>query len=734
MTCANCVGRVERALSKVPGVLEVSVNLALERASVRYEPEALDSAGVLAAIEEAGYAAVDLATAEEQLGEDEQRQLQGSLRLALIFTLPLVLVSMGPMLWPGLMEWKGELAPTLFWSFLELSLASLVLFGPGRRFLRPAIAELRHKSPGMNTLIMMGSMSAWIYSTLVVILPDIFPAGTANLYFEAAAVIITLILLGKLMEARAKGRTSEAIKRLLQLRPATARVARDGVFVEVAIEEVVAGDRVQLRPGDRIPVDGVVEEGSSWVDESMISGEALPVAKEKGSELVGGTINQNGALVFQATRVGADTVLARIIQMVEDAQAGKPPIQELADRIASVFVPLVLVAAVVTFATWLLVGPAPALNHAFVAAVSVLVIACPCAMGLATPTAIMVGTGKAAEMGALFRKGVAIESLGRVRRVVLDKTGTLTKGQPELTDLLVLEGDERELLALAAAAEDQSEHPIARAIVRAARERGLSWTRHQSFEALPGYGLSATVGGQELHIGADRYMKRLGVDVSRLKERAEELADQARTTVFMARDGRLAALLGVADPIKDGSVEALSRLRKLGIRMTMLSGDNRRTAEAVARELGIDEVVAELLPDQKAEQVASFQSSGEQVAFVGDGINDAPALARAQVGIAIGTGTDIAIESADLILMSGDLRVLADALALSRRTLRTIRGNFLWAYAYNVALIPVAAGLLYPVFELLLNPMLAAAAMSFSSVFVVTNSLRLRRFQRPARN
>jgi Cu+-exporting ATPase len=733
MTCANCVGRVQRALEKSPGVLEASVNLATERARLRYLPGTSDLPTLRGVIAEAGYTPV----AVEGMGlsaprvESEQERLRRAFLWALAFAAPLLLVSMGPMLFPGLAAIKEAILPHTGWAWLELLLASAVLFGPGRRFLKLGIAELRHLSPGMNTLVMMGSTAAWGYSTLVVLRPSIFPTGTANLYFEAAAVIVTLILMGKYLEGRAKGRTSEAIRKLLALQAPSARVERDGAFVEVPIEEVAPGDRIQVRPGDRIAVDGEVEEGSSWVDESMITGEPIPAAKEAGAEVVGGTINQTGALIFRATRVGADTLLARIVRMVQDAQAGKPPIQQLADTIAGVFVPVVVVAAATTFAVWWWVGPEPALNYAFVAAVSVLVIACPCAMGLATPTAIMVGTGKGAEMGALFRKGTALELLGRVNRLVLDKTGTLTQGRPELTDLEVLEGSSEGVLTLVAAAESSSEHPIARAIVEGARKRGLRWGDPSRFEAVPGYGVDAEVEGHRVQVGADRYMEQLGIDLgAEARDRVDAWADQARTPVFAAIDGRLAGLFAVSDPLKEGSAEAVRSLRASGLKVAMLTGDSERTARAVASQAGIDEVVAEVLPEEKAERVAELQAGGDLVGFVGDGINDAPALARADVGIALGTGTDIAIEAGEVILMSGDLRVLVDAIALSRRTLRTIHGNFLWAYAYNVALIPVAAGVLYPLSGVLLNPMLAALAMSLSSVFVVSNSLRLRSFRR----
>lgn len=732
MTCASCVGRVERAIRKLPGVLVASVNLATEKASVDYLPASVSTGQISAAIKEAGYEPrpIEGAGGETADARDrEQAELKRLLWISGLCSLPVVLIAMAPMMIPALGSAMTGWLPPGAWHWLEFVFATPVQFYAGWRFYKHGWAELKHLSPGMNTLVMMGSSAAYFYSVFAVIAPQVFPPGTANLYFEAAAVIITLILMGKYLEAKAKGRTSAAIQKLMQLQAKTARVLREGESREIAIEDVVPGDLVQVRPGERIPVDGEVTEGASYVDESMITGEPIPVEKGVGAKVVGSTINKTGAFIFRATKVGADTVLAQIIRMVEEAQAAKPPIQQLADRIAGVFVPIVIAAAAVTFGVWLWVGPEPALNYAFVAAVSVLVIACPCAMGLATPTAIMVGTGKGAEMGTLFRQGTALELMARVDSVVLDKTGTLTKGRPELTDLRVLIGEEDSVLALIAAAEDQSEHPIAQAIVAAARGRGLDLPKVETFNAVPGFGLRAQVAGKEIMIGADRYMKQLGLDLGSVSDTADQLADQGKTPLYAAINGQLAAVLAVADPLKEGSREAIAALHELGLQVAMLTGDHRRTAEAIAKQVGIDRVLAEVLPDQKASEVKRLQAEGQRVAFVGDGINDAPALAQADVGVAIGTGTDIAIEAGDVILMSGDLRGIVNAVALARSTLRTIRLNFFWAYAYNVALIPVAAGVLFPLIKLLLNPMLAAAAMSVSSVFVVTNSLRLRKFR-----
>ena len=742
MTCASCVGRVERAIRKLPGVLVASVNLATEKASVAYLPDIVAFDRVAEAITKAGY--VPRKLAGDASGEDHERaarerevaELRRNVTFAAAFTAPLFLVAMLRYL-PGVEQVMLALLPEHGWMWVELALVIPVQFYAGRRFYRQGWAEMRHLSPGMSSLVMLGTNAAFIYSLLALLVPQIFPAGTARTYFEAAGVIVTLILLGRLLEAVAMGRTSEAIKKLMQLQAKTARILRDGREMEVPVEDVVLDDLVLVRPGERLPVDGVVVEGSSFVDESMISGEPIPVEKRIGSETVGGTVNKAGALTVKATRVGADTVLSPLIKLVEEAQSSKAPIQQLADRIASVFVPIVIGVALLTFAIWLGFGPAPALSFAFVTGVSVLLIACPCAMGLATPTAIMVGTGKGAEMGVLFRKGAALETLARVGTVVLDKTGTLTLGRPELTDFVDARSGRDgadgadEALRLIAAAEAKSEHPIAEAIVHAAKDRGLELPAVSRFHADPGFGIEAEAEGHTIQVGADRYMERLGIDLGDGAARAAALAVQAKTPLYAAIDGELVAVIAVSDPLKDGSREAVQALHALGFEVAMMTGDNRATAEAIAREVGIDRVLAEVLPDQKAAEVKHLQGEGKKVAFVGDGINDAPALAQADVGIAIGTGTDIAIEAGDVILMSGDLRGIVNAASLSKRTLRTIWTNFFWAYAYNVVLIPVAAGALYPVIGVLLSPMLAAAAMSVSSLFVVTNSLRLRGFRPP---
>lgn len=738
MTCANCSSRVERALGKADGVVSAAVNLATERATVRYLPTVTDLRRLEAVVEKAGYGVLDAGSAEartdleREARERELAALRRDLITATAFALPLFLLVMLPMLIPPLERAIMALVPMRVVYYVSFALAAVVQFGPGMRFYRPGWRSLLGGSPDMNSLVMIGTSAAFGYSVVATFLPSLLPAGTVHVYYEASAAIITLVLVGKYLEAVAKGRTSEAIKKLMNLQPKTARVVRDGEELEVEVGAVAPGDVVVVRPGERVPVDGRVVSGSSYVDEAMITGESVPVHKETGSAVVGGTINKTGAFRFEATAVGADTVLAQIIRMVEAAQGSKPPIQALADRVVAVFVPVVLALAAVTFGVWLWLGPEPALTFALVNMVAVLIIACPCAMGLATPTSIMVGTGKAAELGVLFRQGEALQALQETQVVALDKTGTLTKGAPELTDLEVAAGfDEAEVLALVAGAEADSEHPIGDAIVRGAKVAGLTVPVAAELEAVPGFGVTATVAGRRVAVGADRFMRRLEVDPTPLAASAEALARDGKTPVYAAIDGRLAAVLAVADPIKASTPAAIAALHAQGLRVAMITGDDRRTAQAIADQLGIDEVLAEVLPDGKVAAVRELQAAGRKVAFVGDGINDAPALAAADVGLAIGTGTDIAIESADVILMAGDLRGIPNALALSRATLTNIRQNLFWAFAYNTVLIPVAAGVLYPSLGLLLSPVLAAAAMGFSSVFVLSNALRLRRFTPP---
>ncbi|HEY6558725.1 MAG TPA: copper-translocating P-type ATPase [Polyangiaceae bacterium] len=616
--------------------------------------------------------------------------------------------------------------------YILFALASLVQFGPGRRFYAKGIPALLRGAPDMNSLVAIGTSAAYGYSVIATFLPSWMPKGTVGVYFEASSLIVTLILLGRYLEARSRGRTSEAIQRLIGLQPRTARLLRDGRELEVPIEAVRTGEIVVVRPGEKLPVDGVIVEGASYVNEAMITGEPAPVHKKTGSTVVGGTLNTNGSFTFRATRVGTDTMLAQIIALVETAQASKLPIQATLDRVTAWFVPAVMVLAALTFLIWLLFGPEPAVTFGLVNAVAVLIIACPCAMGLATPTSIIVGTGRAAELGVLFRNSEALQKLRNVSVVAFDKTGTLTQGQPALTDLVVKSRfSEAEVLTLMAAVEARSEHPLARAIVNAAQSRELQVPAVVDFSAKPGFGVSGTVDGRVVHVGAARFMTELGVDASGFSELASALAVDAKSPLYVAIDRQLAALVAVADPIKASTREALDALRGLGVRLTMITGDNRKTAEAVARQLGISDVVADVLPDAKLATLKALRSGSAQIAFVGDGINDAPALAEADVGIALGTGTDVAIESADVVLVSGDLRGVPNAIALSQQTLRNIHQNLFWAFAYNALLIPVAAGALYPLTGWLLSPMLAGAAMALSSVFVVGNALRLKR-ARPA--
>ena len=757
MTCASCVSRIERYLNKLDGVASANVNLATERATVAAAPE-VTVAQILGAVETAGYDARLITVRGDEPGEQappgrvrdatpreaarepetsfQQRHLaniQRRLIVASFLTVPLLLALAQMTVAPFLPDFLVN-------QWLQLAFATPVQFYAGWPFYRGAWKVLRHGATDMNTLIAVGTSAAYFYSLAAILLPGFFHAagigteGALPLYFDTAAVIITLILLGRFLEARARSHTSDAIRRLIGLAPRTARVIREGVERDLPIEEVRRGDLVLVRPGEKLAVDGLVREGSSAIDESMVTGESMPVTKRPGDEVIGGTLNTSGAVTFEATRVGRDTVLAQIVRLVQEAQGSKAPIQRLADRVTQYFVPAVLAIAGLTFVVWFVVGPEPAFNLALLNTVAVLIIACPCALGLATPTSIMVGTGKGAENGVLFRNAEALELLHRVRAVVLDKTGTLTEGRPRVTDVVLANGGpaEDDLLRLAAAAERGSEHPLGEAIVRHARdERRLVVTEANAFEAVPGEGIAATAESHRVVIGRMAHLERQGIELGELAKRGEELAAAGKTPVYVGVDGRTVAVIAIADTLKAGSRAAVAELHRLGLEVIMLTGDNETTARAIAREAGVERVLADVRPDEKAAQVRRLQAEGKLVAMVGDGVNDAPALAQADVGIAIGTGTDVAIESSGVTLMSGDLRAVVTAFALSRATMRNIKQNLFWAFAYNVALIPLAAGALYPFTGILLDPIFAAAAMAASSVTVVSNALRLRAFRPP---
>ncbi|MCH8503471.1 MAG: heavy metal translocating P-type ATPase [Ectothiorhodospiraceae bacterium] len=735
MHCGSCVGRIEQALGAVGGVLEASANLATESVRVRFQPGMIGADDITAALADAGYRVTAGHSVDQDDGgrrAQEQQRLKRAVLVAACLTAPIFVTEMGGHLVPAFHHWLSGTFGLQNLLLMQLVLASLVQFGPGLRFYRAGGPALLRRAPDMNSLVMLGTSAAYGYSVVATFAPGILPAGTAHVYYEPAAVIITLVLLGRYIEALSKGRTSEAIRRLMRLQSRTARVLRNESWVEVPGEQVGPGDRVLIRPGERVPVDGTVKEGHSWVDESMLTGEPLPVEKTAGAEIVGGTINQRGSLECVATRVGADTVLAQIVRMVQQAQGSKLPIQALVDRVTAYFVPAVMLAAAVTFLIWLLLGPEPALTFALVNAVAVLIIACPCAMGLATPTSIMVGTGKGAELGVLFRRGEALQSLRNATVAALDKTGTLTEGRPRLTDLRLVEGQrEADILAVVAAVEARSEHPVAKAIVDAAVERKIAVPEASEFHAEAGFGVSARVNGRMVHVGAERYLHRLGYRPDDLSAWASELAEQGKSPMYAVVDDVPVAVFAVADPVRPEAAAAVSGLKALGLRVVMVTGDARATAMAIASQVGIETVEAEVLPEGKQQVVKRLQQAGERVAFVGDGINDAPALAQADIGVAIGSGTDIAMESADVVLMSGNLRKLPNAVALSRATLRNIRQNLFWAFAYNTLLIPVAAGALYPVAGLLLSPMLAALAMGLASIRVLGNARRRRRFRAP---
>ena len=755
MQDASAVSRVEAALRAVPGVLRADLNLAAENAFIAYLPDVTDMAALNSSVAEAGYTLeavghepeTALGGPAQAAGSAEQRAMKTRLGIALALSLLVLLGSMGSVLIPSLRGWWGE-NPYLLWA-----LATPVQFWAGWRFYRGAWATLRHLTFDMNALIVMGTSAAYFYSVAAVLAPGFFISQAMNgetpLYFDTAAVIITLILLGRYLEARAKRQTAAAIHALMDFQPQMARIVREGTPHEVPVATLAVGDVVQVRPGERVPVDGLVLEGQSAVDESMLTGESMPVEKEPGDEVVGGTLNTIGAFTFRATRIGKDTALARIVRLIEEAQGSKAPLQRLADRIAARFVPAVIAVALVTFFAWYLLGPEPALTRALLAFVAVLIIACPCALGLATPTAVMVAMGAGAAKGVLVRDSEALERLHNVTTVVLDKTGTLTQGKPEVTDVIAVDrmdsgvrrndepGDSSpqsiasesaaEMLRLAAAAEQVSEHPLSQAVVRAAHAKSLTLPPAKEFIAAPGRGIRAEVAGKLIRVGNQAYMEESGVDLGENAARARSFHEKGKTALFVAVDGILAGMIAVADTLKPSAAPTVQALRERGLTVMMLTGDAARTAQAIAGQLAIEHVSAEVLPGQKAAAIEERQAAGEVVAMVGDGINDAPALARADVGIALGAGADVALEAADITLMGDNLSGLETAFALSLATRRTIWQNLGWAFGYNVVLIPVAAGVLYPFIGIVLNPMLAAAAMAFSSVSVVMNSLRLRR-------
>jgi Cu+-exporting ATPase len=732
MTCASCVNKVQKALNSVKGVVHADVNFATERASVEYISEEVSIRDLKKVVEEAGYQVLEVK--EEDIVEKERLAREAELsRLRLKFISGAILLVPILILMYGAF-WRNGLIMQEVNFFLQFLLATPVQFWAGWQFYVGFWKATKHKTSDMNTLIAVGTSAAYLYSLIVTFVPHrIMVKGLMlDVYFDTSAAIIVLILLGRFLEARAKGKTSEAIKKLIGLQPKTARVLRSGNESDIPVEEVVSGDIIIVRPGEKIPVDGVVKEGYSSVDESMVTGESLPVEKKSSDPVIGATMNKTGTFKFEATKVGKNTVLAQIVRLVQEAQGSKPPIARLVDVIASYFVPVVISVAIVTFIVWYLFGPHPALTYAFLNFVAVLIIACPCALGLATPTSIMVGTGKGAENGILIRGAEALEVAHQLNTIVLDKTGTLTKGEPSVTDIIESEKfTKKDILTFAASAEKGSEHPLGEAIVKKAREEGLNLLSSKDFEAIAGHGIEATLDSKRILLGNLRLMEERKVILNGLLEKAEQLSNEGKTPMFLAVEGEVAGIIAVADTVKENSKKAVEALHRMGLEVVMLTGDNQRTAKAIANQIGIDRVLAEVLPEMKAEEVRRLQSEGKKVGMVGDGINDAPALAQADVGIAIGTGTDVAMESSDITLIGGDLRGVVTAIALSKATIRNIKQNLFWAFAYNTILIPVAAGVLFPFFGILLNPIFAAGAMAISSVTVVSNALRLRGFKPP---
>jgi len=733
MTCASCVKRVQDALASLNGVLSASVNLAIEKATLEYSPSQVGMREFRNTLRDIGYDIVeieqgeDIVEKEKREREKEYRKLKSKVILGACLTVPVFLL----VFWDRIGLTSLIYIPKQVNFFLQFLIQTPVQFWVGWQFYTGAIAAARHKTTNMNTLIAIGTSAAYIYSVAAAFVPTIFEIKgySAHVYFDTAATIIVLILLGRLFEARAKGKTSEAIKKLAGMQSKTARIIKDGEEKDIPIEEVEIGDLILVRPGEKIPVDGVIKEGYSSVDEAMISGESIPVEKKAGDEVIGATINKTGSFKFEATKVGRDTMLSQIINMVQEAQGSKPPIARLADKIASIFVPTVIGIATVTWIVWFFFGPSPAFTYALLNFIAVMIIACPCALGLATPTSIMVGTGKGAEQGILIRGAEALETSHKINSIVFDKTGTLTKGEPVVTGIIGLNENTDEVLFYAASAEKGSEHPLGEAIVNKAKQENITLKDPVDFAAVPGNGIMAKVDNRAVCLGNSSFMSDQNIDKGNLSQVAEQLSGEGKTPMYVAVDGEVLGLVAVADTVKENSTHAISALKKMGIETIMITGDNGRTAEAIGKQVGIDRILAEVLPEDKAAEVKKLQSEGRVVAMVGDGINDAPALAQADVGIAIGTGTDVAMEASDITLIRGDLNGVVDSIALSKATIKNIKQNLFWAFAYNTILIPVAAGVLFPFFGVLLNPMFAAAAMGMSSVTVVSNALRLRRFK-----
>lgn len=734
LRCASCVQEIEAELKSKPGVLNASVSVATQEALVEYLPEKTTMSELNNAIETWGYKPLAISAdapvdTQEQAHAREYRRLMNKFWFATAVSVPVLLTAYYQFV-PMLRDLSMD---TLRWLWGATALLTLpVMFWSGSDFFTGAWAAFKHRSANMNTLIALGTGAAWLYSSFAILFPAIFPEGTSEPFYDVVSVVIALVVLGQALELRAKGQSSEAIKKLLGLQAKTARVIRDGKEMDLPVEEVLVGDIIQVRPGEKVPVDGLIVEGSSSVDESMLTGESLPVSKKPGDEVIGATINKTGAFRFRATKVGKDTALAQIVKMVQDAQNSKAPIARLADTISGYFVPIVMILAVWTFVVWFVIGPQPSLVYALVTSVTVLIIACPCALGLATPMSLMVGIGKGAEHGILIRSGEALQTARALNTVVLDKTGTITKGKPELTDTVLskqLSISTEEFLRLAASVETVSEHPLAEAIVEGTKAKGIALASPQNFEAIPGHGVIAQVDGRKVVLGNLKMMKREDIALGDLESIAAQLADDGKTPMFVAIDNQPAGIVAVADTVKEDSAEAIKLLQGLGIEVVMITGDNRRTAEAIARKVGISRVLAEVLPEDKANNVHQLQAEGKKVAMVGDGINDAPALAQADVGLAIGTGTDVAIEASDITLIKGSLKGVVTAIEVSRATMKNIYQNLVGAFIYNVLGIPVAMGLLFPFFGLLLSPLIAGAAMAFSSVTVVGNANRLRGFK-----